>query len=392
MSAEPLTVSVIGCGRMGRRRLEALSALDRVRLVSACDSDESAAGAAERDFRVPARRDWREALDDGADAVVVCLPNRLHAPVAAEALRRGRHVFCEKPLATTEEDARALVEAALRAGSTLAVGSNLRRFPNVAEAMRLHRAGAIGEVLSARAWIGHDGWNLATPWYRDAGQTGGGTLIDNGIHALDLLRWFLGEVVECTGLVDTARWTPRALGSRQGPRAGRSPAMPAITGATKEAGLEDNAMGVFRSESGRLASVHSSWTERGGYFQLEVNGAEGLLRTSCRAGGATLERVSASGRSETLDFSDRPPASCRDELAAWRDALRAGERPDPDGYDGLRAVQMALAIYASAQSGARSSLWTQADRELGRRVREWETSNGSRGSTATSTRAAAPSA
>lgn len=372
-TAEPLAVSVIGCGRMGRRRLEALRAIEGIRLLSACDSDEAAARTAEDAYRFPVRRDWREALDDGADAVVVCLPNVLHAPVAAEALRRGLHVFCEKPLATTEEDARALVEAALRSGSTLAVGSNLRRFPNVAEAMRLHGAGAIGELLSARAWIGHDGWNLATPWYRDAGQTGGGTLIDNGIHALDLLRWFLGEVVECTGLVDTARWTPRALGSRSGP-------------------LEDNAMGMFRGERGRLASVHSSWTERGGYFQLEVNGTEGLLRVSCRAGAATLERVSASGRSETLDFSDRPPTSCADELAAWRDALLAGERPKPDGYDGLRAVQMALAIYASARSGARSSLWTEADRELGRRTRERETSSGSRGSTATSTRAAAPSA
>lgn len=379
------SVTVIGCGRMGRRRLDALRAVAQARLVSVCDADEEAARAAEKEYGVPSRRDWQAALDDGADAVLVCAPNFLHAPTAIEALRRGQHVFCEKPLATTVGDARAMVLAALASRGTLTVGANIRLFPNVAEAFRLFREGAVGELLSARVWIGHDGWNLATPWYRDARSVGGGTLIDNGIHALDLLRLFMGELVDCAGMVDTARWTALALG-----RAEFSPPGPA----PEENGraLEDNAMGLFRSAAGRLGTLHSSWTERGGYLQLEVNGAEGFLRLACRGGGATLELAGTDGKTTLRDFSSLPPTSCRDEMAAYCAALEAARRPRPTGYDGLRAVQSAHALYDSARSGERVDLWTDGDRELRERVRSWEASSGSPGSTATSTRAAAPSA
>ena len=95
-----------------------------------------------------------------------------------------------------------MVRAAGTHGSFLKVGSNLRHFPNVARALELVARGAIGEVLFLRGWIGNDGWSLGS-WWRDPDLIGGGTLLDNGSHLLDLTRSFLGEPEECVGYAST---------------------------------------------------------------------------------------------------------------------------------------------------------------------------------------------
>lgn len=333
-----MKVAVIGCGRMGRRRLDALREVPEVEIAAACDPDEEAARALEG-LGLRCLRDWREALRVPAEAVFICTPNAFHAPVAVEALRLGRHVFCEKPLAASVEEARGMLEASLTSAGSLTVGSNLRHFPNVAEALRLWSEEAIGAPLFCRAWIGHNGWNRAVSWYRRRPLSGGGALLDNGCHVFDLVRLFLGEAVRCTGFIDPPG----------------------------EETVEHNAVGVFRDREGRLASVQSSWNEWAGYSEFAAYGTRGYLKLSCRESAATLERGGLDGRTELRDYSRLPRRSVEAEVAAYVLALREGRRPRPDGYDGLRCVRMAFGVYESSRSGAAVSLWGPEDEELRRR-------------------------
>lgn len=362
-----LSVVVLGCGRMGRRRIDALRALPGVEVAAACDPVEEPARAVEG-LGIKCLRDWREALRVPAQAVFLCTPNAFHAPAALEALRLGRHVFCEKPLASSVADARAMVEASLEAPGSLTVGSNLRHFPNVAEALRLNAQEAIGSTLFCRAWIGHNGWNRTVQWYRRRPISGGGTLLDNGSHAFDLTRLFLGEIVQCTGFTDPP-------------------------GGPGEDAVEHNAVGLFRDREGRLASVQCSWNEWAGYFEFAAYGTRGYLKLACRESACTLERGGLDGRTELRDYSRLPPRSVEDEVSSYVRALQEGRRPSPGGYDGLRCMRMAFGVYESSESGAAVSLWGPEDEELRARAKtRWQSQDASPGSTATSTRAADPSA
>ena len=364
----PLRVVVIGCGRMGLRRLDALRAVPGVEIAAACDPEEEAARAVEG-LGIPCPRDWRDALRVPSEAVFICTPNAFHAPLAVEALRLGRHVFCEKPLAASVEDARAMVEASLESTGTLTVGANLRHFPNVAEALRLNAEEAIGPALFCRAWIGHNGWNRAVPWYRRRPISGGGTLLDNGSHAFDLARLFMGEIVHCTGFTD-----PPGGGGGEDP-------------------VEENAVGIFRDREGRLATVQSSWNEWAGYFEFAAYGTRGYLKLACRESACTLERGGLDGRTELRDYSRLPSRSVEAEVAAYARGLMEGRRAGPGGYDGLRCVRMAFGVYESSRSGAAVPLWGPGDEDLRRRMEDHcRDSSASPGSTATSTRAADPSA
>jgi predicted dehydrogenase len=344
--ADQLRFSVIGCGRMGMRRLRCLKDHPATKIVAVSDSTDELARKAAAEFGVPAHRDWSEVLGPDVDGVFVCTPNKHHAEITIEALRRGKHVFCEKPLARNVAESRAMVSAALASKGFLKTGSNLRYFPNILAAQRLLSEGKIGDLLFSRSWIGHEGWNLTKQWFSQVESSGGGTFLDNGCHVFDILRWFMGEMIECVGMTDTGLW--------------------------KIEPLEDNAVGVFRSHRGKLALVHSSWTEWAGYFYMEVYGSDGFLRIDCRKAACTLTVGTTKGEMTVQDFSSLPPSSYQDEVRAFVTSLQEGRQPYPSGFDGLRAVQMAHGVYDAGRTGSKSSLWTEDDRALSERVQAAE--------------------
>jgi predicted dehydrogenase len=342
--------ALIGCGDIGVMRADAIASLAKgavpdARLVAAADADVSRAQS------VGGRFGGCTVITDGdaaarwpdADAVVVSTPPHLHARFALAALDASKHVLIEKPIASRLEDARAIVAAAERARVALATGFNIRHFLAFRRAHEVIASGAIGELDHVRAYHGHPGGSEFThAWVHDAAVMGGGALLDNGIHILDLARWFLGgEIVEAKGYATGNVW--------------------------KFDGCEDNGFALFKNASGRVAMVRASWTEWRGYgFAVEAYGTKGMVRASyppMMLETAIAEKTGAPAR-RTRDLF--PMFQIKERLKSWRwnlveslaaemadfvAAARAGRQPSCSGVDGLRALEMAHAIYESSRTG-----------------------------------------
>jgi predicted dehydrogenase len=194
--AARLRVGVIGCGRIARgAHLPVLARAKDVELVALADTDrESLRAAAVYAPRAALHADWRALVESsGAEAVVVCLPNALHAEAAIVALERGKHVYLEKPVATNLSDARAVVDAWRRAGTVGMIGFNYRFNKLYAAARRRVLSGRLGALVAARTVFSTAGANA--PAWKLERATGGGALLDLASHHVDLVRFIFAQEV-----------------------------------------------------------------------------------------------------------------------------------------------------------------------------------------------------
>ena len=193
----PVRFGVIGCGVIVYwTHLRELSRLRRATLVAATDPDAAARTRAARLTGVPVYERVDQVLDrSDIDAVVICAPTHLHAELAVAACAAGKHVYVEKPIATTAEDARRVCEAAARARTLIAVGFNRRCHPAFQQARELLAAGRIGQVRAALTVFSEPIAPNDMPAWKRRRTTGGGVLFDLASHHVDLLRWFLDDEV-----------------------------------------------------------------------------------------------------------------------------------------------------------------------------------------------------
>lgn len=324
---------------MGLKRMKTIASHPQAELICVADADEERAQKVGEEKGCPYYGDYNKVTDHpDVDCVIISTPNKFHLPQSIAALRRDKHVFCEKPLARNPAEATEIVKAASKSQATVKVGCNTRYFSSVRKAKELLDSQAIGEVLFLRGWIGHDGRAVQQRWCVDPELAGGGAFLDNGIHILDLSRWFLGEVKECQGLATASYW----------------PVTP----------IDDNGMGLFKFEKGRFAFVQSSWTEWAGYLYVEVYGKEGFIYIDDRGGRSLVTLGSQDGRRQTFDFSNEPPRAFDLELDDYVAAILQGRQPQGNGFDGLRTVQMACAVYDSSRLGRSVGLWGKVEEDL----------------------------
>ncbi len=332
-----LSFAVVGCGGFGIRRVKAVKEIGAPLASLTClvDVNKDMISKLAAETGAEYHTDYLEAVKrDDIDCVIIATPNVLHAPITIAAMNAGKHVICEKPLARNPEEAHAMVDAAKKNKVFLKTGSNLRYFSNVKKAKELVDSNAIGKPLFVRGWIGHDGAKVLHSWNAKKELSGGGTVLDNGAHILDLFRYFVGDFDECFGQVGTLH-------------------MPIE--------VEDNGMGLFRRKDGRMASVQASWTEWSGYMYLEIYGPEGSVVIDNRG-----ERVADSGKwfvtSQTIhttkegtrqvfDYSAEKPRSYELELLDFIDCVNKKKQPTASGHDGMKVVEMAHAIYESSKTG-----------------------------------------
>ncbi len=200
----PLRVGLIGCGDISSVHLDAITANENAVLVGVADSDQQAATSVAERHRVPSYPDLTRLLEASHPEVVhVCTPHYLHAPMAIECVRRGVSVLLEKPVATTVAEGEAVVRAATAASATIGVCFQNRYNTTVRAIRELLDSGELGRLLGGRAavnWFRDESYYQRRPWRGRWAEGGGGVLINQAIHTLDLLQWFLGDVTEVHGV------------------------------------------------------------------------------------------------------------------------------------------------------------------------------------------------
>jgi predicted dehydrogenase len=257
-------VAIVGCGLIGAKRARALGP---ARLVAAVDVDhERAKNVAAPHADCTAGTDWRAAVArPDVDLLVVATTNDALALVTLEAVRHGKHVLVEKPAARHTSELRPVLNAARKADVVVKVGFNHRFHPAPRKAHEIFTRGEIGPLLYIRARYGHGGRpGYDREWRADPAISGGGELLDQGVHLVDLARWFAGDFADIRGHTERYFWD-----------------MP----------VEDNGFLVLRTPRGQTAWLHASCTEWKNLFSFEVFGRQGKLQIDGLGGSYGVERL-----------------------------------------------------------------------------------------------------
>lgn len=327
LSMKPVTVALVGCGSISVAHGRAMAHHGAAVEVSAvCDSNEGAAGRRARQLRT-AVRSWDEILNDPAIAAVdLCVPHGLHKTLAVEALEAGKHVLVEKPVATTLEDADAMIGAAERAGRILMVAQSQRFEPQHQLIHRQIESGAIGPITMARADHQQNLWLPADHWLCDPAQAGGGVILGSGIHRLDLLRWYCGEISE-------VYCVHRPVSGRLDGR------------------MEVNALVMCRHATGAISECAFNWAAYNSpwFEMLILYGQTGQLHN---IGGVQVARSLSPGphRFERLKLPSGPSTGFDGEILHFAESIRTGTTPLTDAKDNRRTLAAVLACYESART------------------------------------------
>ena len=326
-------IALIGAGRIGKIRERVISEVKPAELVAVADANIAAAERVASPVRAKSFSDWRECISaPGVDAVIVATPTMLHAEIASAALAAGKHVLCEKPLARNVAEAERIVDAARASSKVLKTGFNYRHLPHVRKAKELIAGGELGELSFLRCHFGHGGRpGFEKEWHTDPEISGGGALLEQGIHVMDLIRYLLGEPVRVAGQRSTFFWNLRDV--------------------------EDNCFCLFETKAGQIAQVHVSWTQWINSFQLELYGQDGYLKLQGRDGhyGPPVirwaKRNSDHSRPCEQHIEFESGDDWREEWKEFLAAIAEQRAPLGSGRDGLRAQRMIETAYESSAVG-----------------------------------------
>jgi len=325
-----MRVAVVGCGLIGSRRASVAAAHPGTSVALVADVSEAAARELAVKTECDWSLDWHAALRDDVDVVIVATPNALLAEIGVAALGAGKHVLIEKPMGRNLDEATALSDAASTARRLLKVGFNHRYHPALARAHERFSSGEIGTLVNIRARYGHGARpGYETEWRGNPSLAGGGELTDQGVHVLDLIRWFAGDPVSVYCARQTAVW----------------PIAP----------LEDNAFSVLRYANGAVAAFHTSWTQWRNLFSFEVFGTRGTLAVEGLGKSYGVERLietrrnMAGGAPEATESAfDGPDDSWRLEWAQFVNAIELGTPYHGNPTDGVSVMRVLDALYRSS--------------------------------------------
>jgi predicted dehydrogenase len=326
-------VAIIGCGVIGRKRAAALGG---AQLIACADVDRSRAEALASAYPGVAVDDATNIFGrSDIDIVVIATMNDALAPLSVQALRSGKHVLVEKPGARSAAELAAVVDEAAQSRRLVRVGFNHRYHPALRQARRLVDEGAVGPLLFIRGRYGHGGRvGYDREWRADPVRSGGGELIDQGVHLVDLARWFLGDFPHVDGFAATYFWR-----------------MP----------VDDNAFVLLRNAGGHAAFLQVSCTEWKNLFSFEIYGRAGKLVIDGLGGSYGVERLThyrmlpEMGPPETTSWEySRGDRSWEIEFAEFLEDIQLQRQPAAGLPEARAALEIVDRIYA--RSGFASAL------------------------------------
>jgi len=322
-----LRVGIVGCGRAGARRFKNVEQYEGARTVFVCDKSEPTLEAREAEFpgEIHFSTDWQHALARfSPDVVIISTPPAFHEECAVAAIGAGvGHLLVEKPLACTAESAWRLANLARSRNLHIKVGSNLRQFPEAQGLARLVESGNLGRVRKLMFSIGHDGSNLPS-WALDPAVGGGGTLLDNGVHAIDLALNMALLPVRFEVAANLS-W--------------------------RHAGIDQEAAWSVQGD-GVDCSFCSSWRKRDNvYFSAILEGDDGRAELTVSGGDSSLF---FDGGPNTFTTRYREPAdSWLADTRHFLDEVVKGGRSGASALDGAKTLTIVEKAYLAAKTGGR---------------------------------------
>ena len=331
MARKTLRIGLVGVGAAAQvSHIPVLKRMEDVELVALCDRDGEKAARVAAKFQVPTSTNRLDDLlaDEDIDAIDICTPNFLHAPMASAALEAGKHVLCERPLARSADEARTMVKAARKADRILMCSVSHRFRPDAQLLRRFVDKGDLGQIFYAKA-----GWlRLRTQWDSDEWraqkrESGGGVVLDLGFHMIDLALWVLGN-----------------------------PAVESVTASVhrlKKGEVEDSATAFFRLEGGATLSLELTWgllmEKDFNYLNLFGSGGAALLNPFRVHKGMHGTLVNVTPALDTA--RNQYKQSIEAQIDHFADALRKGNKPMGDAEEILPVMELMDAIYRSAEQG-----------------------------------------
>ncbi len=355
-ATEKLGTAIIGLGKVARTHAEALRAVPRSRFVAVQTRDPSKAAEFHAQYGVLTYTSLEEMLaDPDVQVVTICTPHPLHAEQAIMAANAGKHVLVEKPMATTVADCDRMIQAARRAGVKLGVISQRRFYPPVLRVKEAIEAGKIGEpvlgVLMMFGWRSPEYYGM-DDWRGTWRGEGGGVLVNQAVHQLDLLQWMMGPVAELFGYAENLNH-------------------PYIE-------VEDTALAVLRFRNGALGNIVVSNAQRPGmYGKIHIHGRSGAsVGVQTEGGSSFIAGVTGEVEPPVNDLwtvlgeehllgewqeEDRATARSIDtmsyyhylQIAEFIDAVLENREPAVNGEEGRKAVEIFEAIYRSHRTGSK---------------------------------------
>jgi predicted dehydrogenase len=325
-----MNYAIIGCGLIGKKRLAALPAGSH--LAVACDAKLARAeelvkaagtGRAVSDFQLAV-------ADPQVDAVVVATINSALAEIAAAAIRAGKSVIVEKPAGISVRQLDELIALEEKHGVCVRVGFNHRYHPAFRQAREIFASGVMGELMFIRGRYGHGGRvGYDQEWRANPALSGGGELIDQGIHLIDLAGWFLGGFKKNDGHAATYFWK-----------------MP----------VDDNAFLSLRTASNQTAWLHVSCTEWKNLFSFEIYGKHAKLHIEGLGGSYGVEKLFHYQMKPEMGIPDTkvyefpgPDESWRAEMSQFEQDVRLKQKPDAGLAEARSALQIVEEIYLKSR-------------------------------------------
>lgn len=337
MAKKKIGVAVIGSGSIAtHRHAPEYDAHPDVKIVAFADRVADRAEKLGKKYDAKSYNKWEDVLElKDVDAVSVCTANAFHAEITVAALKAGKHVLCEKPMATSLEETSAMLAAADKAGKMLMIGHNQRLMPLHVKAKALLEADTIGKVISFRTSFQHPGpetWSIEGPtgWFFDKKQAFVGTMGDLGVHKADLLRWLLGEeMVEVAAMVEHLH---KPMGD-----------------------VDDNAICILRTASGALGSLTASWTHNPGEDNATtLFGTKGIMRLGSDPRFSVVVELATgekqyfeAGKIQTNESGGQSDSGVIREFIS---CIRDNRPPAISGTEGRRALAVILACLKSAET------------------------------------------
>jgi len=338
--AQTFRIGIIGGGWPGKAHARGYQAESGFKLTAVADLIPERRQALMKEFKIPS--EFSEARDllasDQVDAVSLCLPNYLHAPIAIAALKAGKHVLCEMPPALNLKEARQIEAAVDKSGKTLLYAAQRRFGGNEQAARQAIQKGHAGTVYHARsAWTRTRGIPIGTGWFTDASKSGGGALIDLGAHMLDLAWFLLGQPRPASVFAATHRRIDGVM-----PR-------------EASANVEEAAFALVRFEEGQSLELAASWAMNQSPSQngtiCRIHGDQGAVDVYTGAGAVVHRSFDAKGESSQTPLKLPKTVGHAAMMRHFRECILGTATPTVGAKEGVALMRMIEGMYRSAESG-----------------------------------------